>query len=497
MLKRLGLVAALIGLAGCQAVQSETNFQHAVTDFRAGRLDAAQAEARQAYDAAPQTKKYAALLGWTYLKRGDLAAAGEVLAQLRAIDARYIETIQLGAWHAFASGDSTAAARLFKEQRLWAEDLLRRPDGDVPPGDLPFVRGILADAHHGLGLIALAQGDGAAASAHLRAALAEPSYVAHADVEKALAVAERPSPGAVQALLSAGKAREAARLAAAGAAAAPDEALYKWLAPLTLAAAEGREPAPETVAAAAWFAPELLRGAVARYPAIAAAARRAGTASYAAGNFAGARALLAALGDGGCETAMKLNWSAYYAGAWQDAATGFKDLAARRCRPEEEAVLGYGVAELALLHFDEADRLLRRSAALNPGYIRARVSLGAVPYLKGDYAAAIRVYAPLADKLPKSERVWSWGSNALNNLGWSHYFTGDYAASRRVFERLAAYHDGIESPPALAGLGWTAWREGAADEARRHFTRALALDPNLALAQNGMAALKSGQTAAR
>lgn len=395
------ITAALLG--GCGTFKAETEFATALTAFKAGDFVTAERHAAAARDLAPKVGKNAALLGWAKLKREDLAGATEVLRQLRSDLPDYVETRQLEGWLAYTQGDLPKANRAFLAQQDWAARI-RRSEG-YPTAymtkDITFIENIHADAGHGLGLVALAEGRDKEGRALLKRASEVATY----------------------------------------------DGRHLALAALT---GQGRP------AAAAVIVPAI-----------------------------------------DCGTRLRGAWAAHDGGDEAGAAAAFAETRAVRCPQEAEAMMGEGIARLGLGQFDVADALLLGATTLAPDNVRAQVARGGIAHLRGNFPEAIQIYRHYYNRLPRHEAVWSWGSHALNNLGWSYYRTGDLKAARTVFKRLADYHrPGVYAAP-LAGLGWTALAGERREEARGHFQAALKLAPDYPLAVQGMETLVGRPAAVR
>ncbi|MEI6557707.1 MAG: tetratricopeptide repeat protein [Rhodospirillaceae bacterium] len=497
-------------------------FEIAREAFAGGDYQRAQRYAGHAFQRAPASNRYANLYGWSLLKLGRFDDALSVYQQAEALDAGAVETVQFGAWLAWFRRDLATAQARFQWERAWVEghrhkDAFRR--GRYKRADYTFIGSIAADANYGLGLLALDRGDTAAGLTFLRRATASAAYPGHRDVLLALAdlqARQGDSDGAAATLqtvwdeygaLSAAPALirtyllsqeplRAVPVAVALAAQAPDQPYYPLVQALGLAAAGREADADQALARAlalspeALPVPELVTLVVGASPAASRWLAGAGVRFYRRADFVSARILLfpqAAAGD--CPSKLMAAWSNLYAGYPLLALGWFQDAAALRCAPREEALLGQGEAELALGHSDAADRLFVRAIAINRAYVRARLARAAVRFVRKDYAGAVRAYLGHASALPPSQPGWSWGSEALSNLGWAHYFTGKYQAAAATFQRLDRYHQGREFAAPKAGLGWALLRQGQPAAARGWFEQALRLAPHYVLAEQGLAAL--------
>jgi Flp pilus assembly protein TadD len=74
-------------------------------------------------------------------------------------------------------------------------------------------------------------------------------------------------------------------------------------------------------------------------------------------------------------------------------------------------------------------------------------------------------------------------------LAWSLYLMQDYAGAVAPFAK-ATELDAFNAQ-SWAGLGWALHLSGRSDEARPFLEKAASLDPNLALAARGLAALQN------
>lgn len=108
--------------------------------------------------------------------------------------------------------------------------------------------------------------------------------------------------------------------------------------------------------------------------------------------------------------------------------------------------------------------------------------LGLADALLGDkrWSDAVAITAKLV--AARSDDAGVVGRHAL-----ALYWLGRYAEAERAYARLQQLAP--QSIDAELGLGWTALRSGDARDARRHFERALRLDPNNESARQGLASL--------
>jgi Tetratricopeptide repeat/Peptidase MA superfamily len=97
--------------------------------------------------------------------------------------------------------------------------------------------------------------------------------------------------------------------------------------------------------------------------------------------------------------AERAGWTAIRAGQPQEAAEAFRQ--ALRLEPRRlEAMVGVGLAEFLLGHFDDARQPLEAALQIDPSVTEASRLLGHVLYRKGDVDAAIRVYEQALTRAP-------------------------------------------------------------------------------------------------
>lgn len=212
------------------------------------------------------------------------------------------------------------------------------------------------------------------------------------------------------------------------------------------------------------------------------------------GAFGGARFLATeAAADDGCASRRVIAWADHYSGDDKTASAEFDALWGGPCSDIDNALMGGGISRIGLGDLKTAGALLARSLSIAPDNTRAQMAQGAVAYVGGDYAEAIRIYSEHMSALPPAGRIWSWGDFAIDNLGWSYYFTKNYPLADQTFRKLEAYGDGPREASALAGRGWVALQQGRMAEAREFLARALILAPGLQVARAGLEAVqKSG-----
>ena len=153
---------------------------------------------------------------------------------------------------------------------------------------------------------------------------------------------------------------------------------------------------------------------------------------------------------------------------------------------QDKVLTGQGVALLYLNRLDEADSAFIKAHRINPRNVRAKVDRGAVVFLRGHYKDAISIYTTNMELLPKHEETFSWGSHALDNLGWSYFNTGQYEKALNIFSKLEKYHAKPIYPIVFNGLGWSFFYLKQYQKSKSAFHHALVLDPGNVSARDGL-----------
>ncbi len=523
MLLVLWICPVLPGWAlGSVPDNADSAFATALEAYKLADYPRAHLFAEQAFKLAPTTKKFGTLYGWTLLKLGRFDEALAVHRQVLALDPYYIETIQFGAWLAFFRRDAETAQAGFQQELDWVDghrqkDAFKR--GRYKRADYTFIGGIAADAHYGLGQLALQREESREALRHLELAGASAAYLGRrdvlpmladlqfrlGDVESAAATlqkaadefgAETVAPTLAKYYLLSSEPGRAGELVAPLAERLPANAYYPMILALSLAADEQSAEADAALAKSLALSPEILPAAevldlvAGRHPAVRDWLASAGERFYGRANFAAARLLLyraAVAGD--CAAKLKMGWSNYYLGYPVFALDWFKGATLAHCSPPEEALLGQGMAELALGHDKSADQVFTKAVSIKPDYDRVRFARAAVSYFRKDYAGTIRTHRAYRAVLPASEPFWGWGAEAIDRLGWAYYFSGQFREAEDTFSALDHYVSGRDFAAPKVGLGWSLLRRGDTARARRWFEQALTLDPGSVLAMQGLAEL--------
>lgn len=91
---------------------------------------------------------------------------------------------------------------------------------------------------------------------------------------------------------------------------------------------------------------------------------------------------------------------------------------------------------------EEAEKITKRSLAIDPFHIESRVHLGVLNAIRGDVAAAEKELQELAD-------TWPGAQEALLFLGFIHLQTGDRGKALEYFERFSVEVPAESQPPGL------------------------------------------------
>ncbi|HEX7785109.1 MAG TPA: tetratricopeptide repeat protein [Methylomirabilota bacterium] len=438
-------IIALLALGiGCAATTARADFDQAVAAFEAGDYKGAIARLEGSMQRGREAARDRILLGWCYLKLGDLDRAKTELERGLALGPRdpnaYYAYEGLG-WIAYRTGDQTRALGAFTEA-------LR-----LTPG--------YHNAHDGLGWVYLARRDPVRAEANFMAAL----RFAPAD-------------------------RDARRGLGFVAYHRGD-----WDVAIERFEALVREQDGDNISRSAlgWSyyykgddaaASRLLQDVARREPGWADPLLGLGWVAERRGRRDEAKALFrSAIGK-----------SAVYVATSDPAASLRKLFAGGPEWLDLWRELGWGLFHQQSPALAEAEfRALLQAHPSDPDGLRG---LGFALYALGRYREAIppleRVIASGADLPPVRERVAIPGapglhpivSDAASTLGWSYYRAGDVSQALRYFREVTAREPSWAD--AWSGLGWTLAKGGDRVEAERSFRRSLAVQPGYADAVRGL-----------
>jgi tetratricopeptide (TPR) repeat protein len=441
----LASVIALLALViGCAATMAQADFDQAVAAFEAGDYKAAITRLEASTRRGRESARDRILLGWCYLKLGDLDRARTELERGLALGPRdpnaYYAYEGLG-WIAYRTGDQNRALAAFNES-------LR-----LTPG--------YHNAHDGLGWVYLARRDPVRAEANFMAALKLAptdrdarrglAFVAYHRGDWAVAI-ER-----FQALLQEQDGDSLTRSAlgwayyykndyAAARRVFQDVARREpsWADPLAglgwAAERQGRRDEAKT-----WFRAAISKSAVYVATSDPAASLRK--------LFVGEPEWL--------DIWRELGWGLFHQQAPTLAESEFRALLQRH-PADPDGLRGLGFTLYALRRYREAipplEQVLASGANLPP--VKERVEIPGAPGLH-----------PIT-------------SDAMSTLAWSYYQAGDVAQALKYFRDVTTRQP--DWPDAWSGLGWTLTKGGDRIEAERSFRRSLAAQPGYADAVRGL-----------
>jgi tetratricopeptide (TPR) repeat protein len=458
----------LLLLSGCAGLHSDQEYSEGMRLFKSQKYGEAYTHALKAYNERPNVVKYQSLLGWTYLKQGNLTEARRLFSDLYAQDQNSLPAFLGLAWVEYSSGNLDQAEGWFQKELTCAKEHADDPQIFylyLPP-DRDYIISCLSDANYGLGLVALAKKDYPKAQSYLSNALKYPNgFIGHGPIRAALddsqGKSRRPE---FASNLKQGK---------------PSKASLEKLIKADPYSADTPQVANLIAQDQEW---KPLQKEFAR-------------AYFQMGDFKRAQEKLQAyLKHAGKDDEARIMdaWCDLYLSRLPAALNKF-DALARRKKPDTQAVLGRGVTKFYLGQLDEAEADFKRVLAREPGNVRARVARGAVAFMRGDLPKAMQIYTANLPYMPEKESFFSWSSHALNNLGWSYVRTGKYQEALQTFQRLKNHHTRPIYPEAYDGLGWTYLYMGKNDEAQQAFQQSLKLAPGDVVAKNGLAKLAAAK----
>jgi Flp pilus assembly protein TadD len=167
-------------------------------------------------------------------------------------------------------------------------------------------------------------------------------------------------------------------------------------------------------------------------------------------------------------------------GNFAAAITQYQDSIALRPR-HAEARNQLGVALLKLGRNSEAEDQFRQAIVRQPNYLEAHVNLGVVLTAKQRFQEA-------EDTLRRALKLKPADTTARSHLGQVLFYRGRLDLARIEFEKVSKVAP--RDPGALFGLGVLARSEGRFDEAEDLFRRALAADPQMAVAWSALAGVR-------
>ena len=107
-------------------------------------------------------------------------------------------------------------------------------------------------------------------------------------------------------------------------------------------------------------------------------------------------------------------------------------------------------------------------------------------YLDEDYDNAIAMYEKSIDDLPEKELFFSWGSYAIQNLGWCYIYTNQYEKALKTFLKLESYHPAPIYFVIYENLGWGYYYMGNMDLAEKSFKQSLKMAPTSQMTRDSL-----------
>jgi tetratricopeptide (TPR) repeat protein len=512
-------VILAVFIQGCTFYHAESEFSKGLELFKAGQYNEAYHHASAATKEFPSSKRYRSLMGWIYLKQGKLKKAEHIFDGIYEEDKNDVGALQGFAWLEYIRNRLKASEEWFQKQLKWANNHVNNEYWmDYKPSDQQYIVSILSDAYYGLGLIALSQRNYTRSKVMLLKALEyNNDFIGHGPIKVALG----------DVFNNQKKYKKASMYYREAWAEQKDDALaikLGWCLKLAgdnkgarktflqgLKTSKDRRPflyglvstdfSQNKIAKAHHYLKELIQldpyfadtnditGIIHQTESMKSLFKDFAATYFKKGDYQRAYEKLTnylQFKRNDCEAQLMKAWCDLYLNRLHIALEAFKTLSAEKSCPEDETLTGQGVALLYLNRLDEADLAFIKAYRINPKNVRAKVARGAVAYLKKHYKEAIRIYTTNLGLLPKHEQIFSWGSHALNNLGWSYLKTGHYQKALNIFTKLKNYHDKPVYPVVFNGMGWSFYYLKNYQKAENAFNHALALDPRNPSARNGL-----------
>jgi len=523
VIKKKTILSVIVILAvliqGCTFYHAESEFSKGLELFKAERYDEAYHHASAASKEIPSSRKYRSLLGWVYLKQGKLEKADQVFSGIYEEDKNDIGALQGFAWLEYSRNQLKVSEKWFQKQLKWADNHVRNQYWvDYDPSDKHYIVSILSDAYYGLGLIALSQRNYPRSEAMLLKALEyENDFIGHGPIKVSLGdvfyyqknykkastyyreVWSEQKDDALAIKLGwclkfAGDSKGARKTFLQGLNTAKDRRPFLYALILTDFSqneiAETHAYVQELIKLDPYFADtnDILQ-IIHQTESMKSLFKDFAAAYFKKGDYQKAYEKLTGylqFKQNDCEAQLMKAWCDLYLNRLHLALKTFNTLSANKNCPEDEILTGQGVTLLYLNRLDEADSSFIKAYRINPKNVRAKVARGAVAYLKKHYEDAIRIYTVNMELLPKNEQIFSWGSHALNNLGWSYLVTGHYQEALNIFNKLKTYHTKPVYPVVFNGIGWSFFYLKRLKDAENAFNHALALDPQNSSARAGL-----------
>jgi tetratricopeptide (TPR) repeat protein len=513
------IVILAVFIQGCTFYHAESEFSKGLELFKAERYVEAYHHASAASKEIPSSRKYRSLLGWVYLKQGKLEKADQLFSGIYEEDKNDIGALQGFAWLEYSRNRLKASEKWFQKQLEWSNNHVNNEYWmDYNPSDQQYIVSILSDAYYGLGLIALSQRNYPHSKAMLLKALEyENDFIGHGPIKVSLGdvfysqkryekaatfyqevwAEKKDDEIAIKlgwCLKFAGDSKGARKTFLQGLKTAKDSRPFLYGLILTDFSqneiAETHHYLKELIRLDPYFADttDILQ-IIHRTESVKSLLKDFAAEYFKKGDYQRASEKLTGylqFKQNDCEAQLMKAWCDLYLNRLSLALEMFNALSAKKSCPEDEILTGQGVTLLYLNRLDEADLSFIKAYRINPKNVRAKVARGAVVYIKEHYKEAIRIYAANLELLPKHEQIFSWGSHALNNLGWSYLKTGHYQEALNIFNKLKTYNAKPVYPVVFNGIGWSSFYLKRLKDAENAFNHSLALDPRNSSARAGL-----------
>ena len=150
--------------------------------------------------------------------------------------------------------------------------------------------------------------------------------------------------------------------------------------------------------------------------------------------------------------------------------------------------LSLGHAQSALKHYDEAIQAFQQAADLNPDDARAEGGMGMAYYAMEEYDSAQSHLERALEIDPNYATGWG-------QLGWVFYVQKEYDKAQPDFEKAVELEkDPIRNATYRHALGWIYVNAKQYDKAKAEFTTALAENPDLEGAKEGLQVVATSST---
>ncbi len=519
----------LVLLQGCATYNAENNYQEGLKLFKNKEYDKAHDQIMAALHTDKDCAKYQSLRAWIYLKKDELKKAERILRSFDKQQAKkHIGSIQANGWLHYQKKQFYIAEQWFSRQHEWADSLVNDTYfwDSFSIADQSYILSILSDSFYGLALIKISQKDLATAIKMFTEALQQKNdFSGHREIKLALADTlylqkkfskaahyyqealsdqydEKTHAALGWCLQKSGHSIGAETIFREGLKRSEDKRAFLY----GLIVAEfyqgktdkASEHFLELIAEDPYFADgKEIQTILQQINSLDFLVKKLAEAYFKRGDYKRARQNISFYISHNPN-----DWQAELINAWCDVYLGNHSLSLQKFSillhnsdcPSDQVTTGMGVTLLYQKRFNDAKSAFIQALRINPKNKRAKVALGAVAYLDNNFQEAISIYSKHLSLLPQQENIFSWGSHALNNLGWSYIKTKQYDQALIIFNKLKLYHPKPIYPQAFLGLGWSYYYLGQDNKALNFFKHALSLDHNNKSANSGLTRLSTGYT---